>query len=102
MNYRYLREAGEERLYYFASHRMTNDSLVRIYPDGRSETVDACQEFYVTGDEEAKRSYFATNRGFYDRVRELGLFEPATAMTRINAFLRSGELAEGDDAKPAG
>ena len=44
VNYRYLREEGEERLYYFASHRMTNDCLVCIYPDGRSETVDECQE----------------------------------------------------------
>ena len=41
-HYRYLREEGEERLYYFASHRMTNDCLVCIYPDGRSETVDEC------------------------------------------------------------
>jgi hypothetical protein len=102
VNYRYMREEGEERLYYFASHRMTNDSLFCVHADGRSETVDECQEFYVVGEEEARRSYFATNRRFYDRVRELGLFEPAAVATRINALLRSGEVEEGDDAKPPG
>jgi hypothetical protein len=32
----------------------------------------------------------AHNRAFYDRVRELGLFEPSDPLARINAALRSG------------
>jgi hypothetical protein len=90
VNYRFMTEGEERCLYYFASHRMTNDRLVRIGANGESRTIDSCQEFYLAEDPDAKRKYFEHNRLFYDRVRALGLSEPMSAHTHINAYLRSG------------
>jgi hypothetical protein len=73
INYRYGAEQGEEYLEYFASHRMTNDTLNRIYADGREELVGYCQEFYEVGNEQAKQAYYEHNRKFYEDVKHRGL-----------------------------
>ena len=74
INYRFDSEDGEEFLEYFATHRMTNDTLYRIYVDGRREIVDEAQEFYQVGNEKAKQAYFDNNQKFYNLVRERGLY----------------------------
>jgi hypothetical protein len=73
INYRYLTENGEERLYVFASHRMTNDRLLRIDRSGDVELVDACREFYSVNEPGAEQEYFEANRRFYEQVEALGL-----------------------------
>lgn len=73
INYHFGTESGREYLEYFASHRMTNDTLVRIYEDGATEQVDYCRVLYRVDDPNAKQEYFDHNRRFYERVRELGL-----------------------------
>jgi hypothetical protein len=74
INYRLVTEAGGEVLEFFASHRMTNDTLNRIYSDGREELVGSCQQFYLAGDPNAERNYLDHNRAFYETVKRRGLF----------------------------
>ncbi|MCI0395303.1 MAG: hypothetical protein L0322_10250 [Chloroflexi bacterium] len=50
INYRFGREGSREFLKYFASHRMTNDTLNRIWPDGTAEVVSHFQEFCLAED----------------------------------------------------
>ena len=66
-------EGGRGYLEYFASHRMTNDTLNRIYEDGEEVVVGFCQELFLAGDPDAERACREHNRAFYQRVRDLGL-----------------------------
>jgi hypothetical protein len=52
---------------------MTNDTLNRIYADGRQELVGYCQEFFLANDEQAERAYYEHNRRFYEEVKRRGL-----------------------------
>lgn len=74
INYCFGREADREFLEYFASHRMTNDTLQRIWEDGRRELLGHCQEFYLADDEEAEAAYIEHNRQFYRLVKERGFW----------------------------
>lgn len=71
--YCYHPEADPPYLELFVSHRMTNDTLHRIYGDGRQELVGSCWETYAADDPAAQQAYFEHNRQFYDRVRDSGL-----------------------------
>ena len=73
INYHFTSRDGKEYLEYFSSHRMTNDTLTRIYEDGTSELIGCCQVFYKANDPQAEKEYFEHNRNFYNRVDELGL-----------------------------
>ncbi|AKG20585.1 hypothetical protein [Calothrix sp. 336/3] len=73
ITYKYDIEDGEEYLDLFVSHRMTNDTLRRIYGDGREELLGCVMEFYVAKNEESKQAYYAHNRQFYDLVKSKGL-----------------------------
>ena len=74
INYRFDTSEGEEYIEYYASHRMTNDTLNRIYADGKYEMVDSCQEFLLANNPEAEQAYIDHNRQFYTKVKALGLF----------------------------
>lgn len=76
INYRFGVEGGAEYVEYFASHRMTNDTLNRIYDDGRTEVLGYCQEFYAADDPQADRDCLEHNRSFYALVKSRGLLEP--------------------------
>lgn len=73
INYRFGQENGVEYLEFFVSHRMTNDTLRRIYADGREEIIGYCREFYLDNNEQDKEAYYEHNRKFYALVREKGL-----------------------------
>jgi hypothetical protein len=74
INYQFGTEHGQRYLEYFASHRMTNDTLNRIYADGREEVLGYCQEFYLAGNPKAEQDSIAHNRGFYEIVKSKGLW----------------------------
>ena len=79
-----------EYLDYYAAHRMTDDSLVRIYYDGRVETLPALSSFLMLSDDpvEAKRlkyEYEEHNREVVKMLNEKG-FDKFT----INMFLHAG------------
>jgi hypothetical protein len=74
IKYHFGNEDGEEFLEYLAMNRMTNDTLYRIYADGRKVIVDEAQEFYEVGNEQAKQAYYDNNKKFYDLVKERGLY----------------------------
>ena len=73
INFHFVMTEGQGYLEYFASHRMTNDTLNRIYADGRYELVDACQEFHLVNDKTNEHAYIEQNRNFYANVKSLGL-----------------------------
>lgn len=73
LTYIFGSEQGEEYLEYFFSHRMTNDTLRRMYADGREELLGYCLEFYLHNDEQAKQAYYEHNRQFYEHVKRRGL-----------------------------
>lgn len=72
IHYHYITEDEGEHLDYFASHRMTNDTLNRISADGREEILGYCQEFYLANNAQAEREYTEHNRLFYEQVRKSG------------------------------
>lgn len=76
INYRFGAEGGVEYVEYFSTHRMTNDTLCRIYENGEKEVVGYCQEFYLADDPQAERDYSVHNQKFYDEVKSRGLLEP--------------------------
>ena len=95
--------AGSPSLEYYATHRMTSDSHVRIGADGREEQLDAIYEAYgfdpkVPGSEEAAReNYLKHNRMVAEQLREAGLYPGGD----INAYLRTGgEGEESHDDRP--
>lgn len=73
INYQFGNEQGREFLDYFSRHRMTNDTLERIWDDGSVEVLGDCQEFFLADDPEAEQAYYEHNRRFYEMVREKGL-----------------------------
>jgi hypothetical protein len=73
INYQYGNSEGICYLEYFASHRMTNDTLNRIYADGREELLGYCQEFYAADNDQAQQEYYQHNRQFYEEVKRRGL-----------------------------
>ena len=73
INYHFGSSDGKEYIEYFSGHRMTNDTLTRIYEDGTTELLGFCQVFYIADDPQAEKEYFEHNRNFYNRVDELGL-----------------------------
>jgi hypothetical protein len=73
IHYLFGSENGREYLEYFASHRMTNDTLNRIDEDGAASRVGCCQEFYEANNPQAEREYTEHNRAFYREVQEKGL-----------------------------
>jgi hypothetical protein len=73
INYRFGREANRDFLEYFASHRLTNDTLNRIWDDGTAELIGYCQEFFLANNQEAEQAYTEHNRRFYQQVKDSGL-----------------------------
>lgn len=73
INYHFGEAQGIAFLEYFASHRLTNDTLIRLYADGRQELVGYVQEFFESGSPQAERDYQAHNRAFYEDVQRRGL-----------------------------
>lgn len=72
-------DGSGEYLDYYATHRMTSDSHVRIHADGSEESLEAPSEFYVTPGgaseeeaEQAKAEFHARNRRVYNMLREKG------------------------------
>jgi len=82
-------ETGEY-LDYYAAHRMTDDSHVRIYQDGHEESLPALSTFLLLSDDpiEAKRledEYEEHNSKVVEMLNEKG-FDKFT----INMFLHAG------------
>ena len=93
-------DTGLPRLEYYATHRMTSDTHVRIWADGHEDELDAIYESYmfdskVPGSEAtAREKYLTHNRMVADELREAGLYPGGD----INAYLRTGgDLNEPQD-----
>lgn len=79
-----------EYLDYYATHRMTDDSHVRIYEDGEEKELPALEGWFLTSEdpEEAKRlesEHHEQNRKVLELLAEKG-FDKFT----INMYLNAG------------
>ena len=89
-------EDGREYIEYYATHRMTSDSHVRIWENGETEELDAIWPQYsyraeIPGDRErAHTEYLEHNRRVAAELAELGLYPAGD----INAYLRTGRYDE--------
>jgi hypothetical protein len=72
IHFHYIRDGEDAHLDYFPSHRMTNDTLNRIYASGHEEVLGYCQEFYLANNPQAEQEHRDHNRRFYEQVRESG------------------------------
>jgi hypothetical protein len=88
-----------EYLDYYASHRMTNDSHVRIYASGETEELSAIRDFRFASDDpeedrRLEREYFAENQRIAKLLEEKGFAfsgdEPRLMI--INRFLHVKKL----------
>ena len=68
IQYHFGEEAGREFIELLASHRMTNDRLIRIYADGERELVGASLDL-LAGFTHATQDM---EEGFYEMVKERG------------------------------
>ena len=87
-------DGDKEYLDYYAMHRMTSDRHVRIYSDGKRESLDAIDEFYVSPKDpeeaaKAKAEFFARNKAVAKMLEDKGFSfrgdEPGSA--RVNRYL---------------
>ena len=90
IQYCFDKDGTGEYLDYYAAHRMTDDSHVRVYEDGREESLPALSGWLLLSDDpvEAKRlkdEYEEHNREVVKMLTEKG-FDKFT----INMFLHAG------------
>jgi len=83
-------ETDLEYLDYYAAHRMTDDSHMRIYEDGKQEPLPAITSMYLISDDpvkakQLKDKYEEHNRQVVGLLNEKG-FDKFT----INMFLHAG------------
>ena len=90
IQYCFEKDETGEYMDYYAAHRMTDDSHVRIYEDGREESLPALSSYLLLSDDpvEAKRlkdEYEKHNQEVVKMLNEKG-FNKFT----INMFLHAG------------
>ncbi len=90
IQYCFGKDKNGEYLDYYAAHRMTDDSHVRIYDDGTEERLEALAGGFITSKdpEEAKRledEYYERNRKIAKNLAKKG-FDKFT----INMYLHTG------------
>jgi hypothetical protein len=90
IQYCFGKDKNGEYMDYYAAHRMTDDSHVRIYEDGKEESLPALSSYLLLSDDpvEAKRlkdEYEEHNREVVKMLNEKG-FDKFT----INMFLHAG------------
>ncbi|HEX2981475.1 MAG TPA: hypothetical protein VHO48_14505 [Anaerolineaceae bacterium] len=73
IRYCFIEDNGRLAMLYAASHRMTNDTLNRIDPDGTLTLLDSCWEFAPADDPAAAVQFDEHNRRFYQQLEALGL-----------------------------
>jgi len=85
-----------EYLDYYASHRMTDDDHVRLYADGRAETLPVIRSMRPTSkdaeeDQRLEADYFEENERISEMLKNkgFGLYGDEPASIRINRNLRS-------------
>ncbi len=83
-------ENDMEYLDYYAAHRMTDDSHIRIYDDGKKESLPSLTSMYLVSDDpvkakQLKDKYEEHNRQVVELLNEKG-FDKFT----INMFLHAG------------
>ena len=92
-------EDGRERLDYYAMHRMTSDSHVRLYGDGSADSLPAMGDLgpiipldaTPAEQEAAEEKYFAHNRAVVELLQEKGfvMTDDAHPSARLNWYLRT-------------
>ena len=91
-------EDGREHLDYYAMHRMTNDRHVRLYADGKEDSLPAIESGYIYSKdataaekEAAWDKHFAHNQAVEKLLEEKGfvMTDQAHVSARINRYLQT-------------
>ena len=91
-------EDGREHLDYYVMHRMTNDRHVRLYANGKEESLPVITQGYSYSEdatevekEAARDKYFAHNQAVEKLLEEKGfvMTDQAHASARINRYLQT-------------
>lgn len=92
-------EDGREHLDYYAMHRMTSDRHVRLYANGKEESLPAIgglgygysQDATEAEKEAARDKYFARNQAVEKLLEEKGfvMTDQAHASARVNRYLQT-------------
>lgn len=90
IQYCFVKDETGEYLDYYAAHRMTDDSHVRIYEDGRKENLPSLFSIRLISkdpvkDKQLEDEYYEHNRRVVELLAEKG-FDKFT----INMFLHAG------------
>ncbi len=89
-------DAGAEYLDYYAAHRMTDDSHMRLHADGREEWLPAINGMFLTSDDPTEARRLAQANQEHNRaVHELLVAKGFDKMT-INMALRAGLEEESE------
>ncbi|MEH2366293.1 hypothetical protein [Nostoc sp.] len=79
VQYQFGKNEHGQFLDYYASHRMTDDSHVRIYESGESESLPSMQSFYFSSEDateeekqKAEQEYYAYNRKIQEELKRKG------------------------------
>ena len=97
-------EDGRGRLDYYAMHRMTNDRHIRMYADGKEESLPAAGGGYTypkdateAERQEALDNYIARNRAVEKLLEEKGfvMTDQAHPSAQLNRYLQTHPDAEG-------
>ena len=97
-------EDNQERLDYYAMHRMTNDRHVRLYADGKEEHLPAMAWSYATPkgatdaeQEEARDENFVHNQAVEKLLEEKGfvMTDQAHPSARLNRYLQTQPDGKG-------
>ena len=92
------------RLDYYAMHRMTDDRHVRMYADGKEESLPAMAESWVSPqgatpaeEKEARDKYLAHNQTVEKLLEEKGFImtDQAHPSAQLNRYLQTHPDAEG-------
>ena len=95
---------GRGRLDYYAMHRMTDDRHIRMYADGKEESLPAIGGFWVipqgatpAEEKEARDKHLAHNQAVEKLLEEKGfvMTDQAHPSAQLNRYLQTHPDAEG-------
>jgi hypothetical protein len=90
IQYCFVNDEKGEYMDYYAAHRMTDDSHVRIYADGNVETLPALSSMCLVSDDPIENNRLEEEYYEYNRKVVLILREKGFDKFTVNMFLHAG------------
>ncbi len=106
--YKFGFEGEREYMDYYASHRMTNDSHVRLYADGTSRGLPSYRGEWILGETERdsellEKEFYSYNQAVGELLAEKGFTSShAHASHNVNSWLMRTPPDEQGDSESSG